>query len=274
MIISIPSRSRAKDIGNRTLRYLPASWHTRTYVHCPESEETAYRVALKPFPGVTLCTVPDEWRLARKRPYQAEHARSVGHESFVICDDDVQFFIRKSDTVTNLRNAEPEEVSDMFDFMETMLANGPYSHIGVSAREGNNRFGCDQTRYNLTVANTRLMRVVGWRVDDMIGGNGKEPLIHNRVDARSDFDHSLQSLRRGRKNLLLAYWTQNQVETGDAGGCSVYRTVELANEMAHKLVELHPGFVTLRQKVNKSGGMRERTEVTIYWQKAFKSSCA
>ena len=273
MIISIPSRSRAHTIGNRTLRAIPSNWYSRTYVHCPASEETAYRMALQPFPGVTLCTVPDEWRIAQKRPYMAEHARSLGNESFVICDDDVQFFIRKSDTVLNLRPAEPDEVFDMFAFMETMLASGPYSHVGVSAREGNNRFGCDKTRYNLTITNTRVMRVVGWRVDDILGGNGKEPLEHNRVVVRGDFDYSLQSLRRGRKNLLLAYWTQGQDETNHAGGCSVFRTLELANDMAYKLKDLHPDFVTIRQKVNKTGGLRERTEVTIYWQKAYKSSC-
>lgn len=88
----------------------------------------------------------------------------------------------------------------------------------------------------------------------------------------NDFDVNLQLLRLGYDNLLLSQFAYNQAGMQSPGGSADYRTVETQSQAAIKLAELHKGFVNLRNKINKTGELRERTEVTVYWKNARASA--
>ena len=139
-----------------------------------------------------------------------------------------------------------------------------YDHVGVSAREGNNRIGVGGL--DLRNDNTRTLRALAYRTDSFLG------VVHGRVDVMEDFDVNLQILRGGGSNTSLHYWAQGQSMTNAPGGCSTYRTHEVHERSAEKLAELHPGLVRLRLKENKTdaGGFGTRKEVTIQWKKAYQ----
>jgi len=137
-----------------------------------------------------------------------------------------------------------------------------FAHVGISGREGNNRVR------DAWVENTRYMRFLAYRTDQYMACE------HNRVTVMEDFDIALQMLRAGHPNKVYYMYAQGQAKTQSAGGCSVWRTHEVHNAGAERLAELHPGFVTVRQKQNKTDreGFGTRKEVTVYWKKAFASS--
>lgn len=138
-----------------------------------------------------------------------------------------------------------------------------YAHVGVSAREGNNRAG--EGDAPLLQENTRTYRVLAYQTDMFLS------VEHGRVRVMEDFDVNLQLLRQGHKNACLFYWAQGQKMTNAPGGCSTWRTHEVHEESARRLAELHPGLVSLREKHNKTDadGFGTRTEVTIQWKRAY-----
>jgi hypothetical protein len=107
--------------------------------------------------------------------------------------------------------------------------------------------------------------------------NGPEipkDLEWTRVAAAEDFDVNLQLLSRGFKNRLSAKYMVNCSETNAAGGCSVWRTLDVHNDAQRKLAELWPDFVVLKEKTVKYGSWKGQTKLTttIYHKKAYNSS--
>jgi hypothetical protein len=95
----------------------------------------------------------------------------------------------------------------------------------------------------------------------------------DRLEVMEDFDVTLQLLRLGYKNANLARWCNEQVNSNEAGGCSIYRTMTLQSKCAQKLARLHPAFVKLTQRQTKtSWGGQPRHDVIVQWRKAFESS--
>lgn len=181
--------------------------------------------------------------------------------SFVMLDDDLKFYRRVSPTDWHLRY--PEDLGDtaagMLDAVEAALKR--YAHVAVSAREGNNHLPPEG------VECSRPLRVLAYRTDQFLS------VAHGRVRVMEDFDVTLQLLRDGWRNHVIAYWSQDQGQTQAAGGCSDYRTRAVHEEEVRKFAALHDGFVRLRQKENKTGGeFGRRLEATIYWQRAWESS--
>lgn len=265
MIILIPSRSRAEKVSKALACEIPHSWHSRTYVFVPQSQYYDYIMHM---PGsIQTVALDDDIRISQKRVMMAEWAMNLGERSFLFCDDDVGFLVRRSELTWKLRGQEEADFSDMMSCMEELLLTGanPYSHVGISAREGNNRVG--EGPAPLMKEFTRTYRVVGWRTDDYL------QLQHGRVDVMEDMDTSIQSLRLGRKNCCLYYYSQGQGSTGDEGGCADWRTREIHDASALRLAELHPGFVTTTERKTKGGGaISERTEVVVQWKKAWESA--
>ena len=96
---------------------------------------------------------------------------------------------------------------------------------------------------------------------------------HNRVQFMEDFDINLQLLRKGYPSCILTNYAHNQKSTQAKGGCSLTRTKETHALAATKLKELHPDFVTLQEKKNKTGGdFGTRLEVRVKWKRALASA--
>jgi hypothetical protein len=246
------------------MRWLKGTTLLERAVYCVRSDELdRYRKALDGT-GVRVLDVGLAQNLGEKREIIANYAAQRGEDKFVMCDDDVMLYIRKSRTVWNLRYPQPWEVDLFFEHLEKSLDN--YAMVGVSAREGNNRMGVG--RFPLFEECIRAMRIYGFRTEDYLS------IAANRLTEMADIDTTLQFLRSGRKNAVYYYWANGQPTSNLPGGCSNYRTVASHEKICHQLQALHPDFVRLRQKRNKSDqhGFGTRAEVTISWKRAYESS--
>lgn len=185
----------------------------------------------------------------------------VGNQRVIILDDDIEFFCRRDDHEWKLRKVTDDDMFCIFSDMYKALKQ--YVHVGVSCREGNNRVLED------TVENTRAIRAAGFDAATLnrLG-------LRYRLHIRSDFDLTLQLLRAGFKNLVYYKYAQNQRMSNNPGGMYGIpeREAKAMEENAHKLAELHPGFVKPVQKTTKSSwGGGTRWDVICYWKKAYAS---
>lgn len=181
-------------------------------------------------------------------------------DTVIMLDDDLVFSARREDEPTKFRSMEKEDYGAMFYDLSELIERYPMG--GVSHREGANR----NTEEILPFG--RSMRVLGFN-RPMIKELGIE---FGRIELMEDFDVTLQLLRKGFPNPILNMWVHNQGGSDTSGGCSTFRTPELQAECANKLAELHPGFVKVVEKSTKtSWGGGTRTDVTVYWKRAFQS---
>lgn len=266
MRIYIPSASRwnPEDIAAGPLSDFTLEIRQRVVYVVPNDQIDAYRETFEKTGllsiGVSLigCSARG---IAATRHWIGSHCDERGEAKFAMVDDDVRFARRINSTGTGLMKCVPADLSDMWRFVENQL--DAYAHVGVSARQGNNNMGVGRW-YELVEENTRTIRVLCYRTADFLRAK------HGRVPVMEDFDVNLQLIRMGLPNLNVGWWTQDQKMTNAPGGCSSYRTHQLHEQAARTLADLHPLYVKLRQKVNKTGGeFGTRTEVTIFWKKAF-----
>ena len=235
-----------------TLKSFLASLVKRTRLVVQDAEKDHY---LK-LPNVVVLP-GDIDRLSPTRQWILENAES---DKFVMMDDDLTFAHRGPYTGTKLYKANTENVETMFTELEYLLEN--YIHVGISAREGNNR-----VQSNLK-ENTRMMRLLGYNKPEVL----KTGARFDRIDTKQDFDMTLQLLRKGHKNAVLYSFTHNQPGSNNTGGCSVYRDPEMMDRCSHELAALHPDFVKVVEKQTKtSWGGGIRTDVRIAWKKAYES---
>ena len=235
-----------------TLKSFPASLVKRTRLVVQDAEKDHY---LK-LPNVVVLP-GDIDRLSPTRQWILENAES---DKFVMMDDDLTFAHRGPYTGTKLYKANTENVETIFTELEYLLEN--YIHVGISAREGNNR-----VQSNLK-ENTRMMRLLGYNKPEVL----KTGARFDRIDTKQDFDMTLQLLRKGHKNAVLYSFTHNQPGSNNTGGCSVYRDPEMMDRCSHELAALHPDFVKVVEKQTKtSWGGGIRTDVRIAWKKAYES---
>lgn len=268
MKIYIPSMARSglKDIQSGPTSDMGPDLLERTMYVVPGEEVLLYRESLdalgRQSVGVIACP---ERGIARTRLAIGEHAHDSGAEMFCMLDDDIRFLVRKSEDGWQLRGTEPGDVSQMFAAVSHWLNCG-YSHVGVSAREGNNIAGVGGK--DLRNECTRTIRFLAYRTEDFLG------VEHGRVDVMEDFDVNLQLIEQGKPNVSLFYWAQGQKMTNAPGGCSTYRSHEVHERSAHRLAELHPRHVKLRTKNNKTDadGFGTRTEVTIMWKQCYEEN--
>lgn len=268
MLIFIPSmsRSRDQDIMSGPLVDMSDKIRSMTNYVVPSDEVLVYRNTLDRcgFSDVGILACPDRG-IAATRLSIGETAQKMGCGMFVMVDDDVRFLVRKSEDAWNLRQADHEDVDEMFEHVARWLDNG-YAHVGISAREGNNIAGVGGR--DLCNICTRTLRVLAYRTEDFLG------VEHGRVDVMEDFDVNLQLLEQGKPNVSLFWWSQGQKMTNAPGGCSTYRSHEVHERSAHRLAEMHPRYVKLRQKQNKTdaNGFGTRTEVTVQWKKCYEEN--
>ena len=236
-----------------TLANLPLSLYKDTYLVCPKEEAEQHKhQSWNPPDHVKGVCMTRQWII--------ENAENVfGEHKIFMLDDDLSFNIRIPASTKLRKIASDAELYQAFDLMYRWMDEIPV--VGMSTRQGNN------TVEEGWADNTRILR--------FFGINTREATARfDRLRVMEDYDFLLQMLRQGKQNRVLYLFSQDQPASGSAGGCSDYRTLELQAECANKLADLHPRFVKVVQKQPKTGWLdgQPRTDVTIYWKKAFKSS--
>lgn len=251
MEIYVPSLSRFER--STTLERLEGNWDKdKTYLVVREDQFKDYKPLAKKH-KVTLLPCPVKG-IANTRLFCGRHAK----DTFIMFDDDLRFNVRYRDSV-RLYVSTDEEVVKMLNMCAKKLKT--YAHVAVSARFGNNSL---QWPY---VENSRPLRALGYQ---------KKPFLsceHGRVTVMEDFDVTLQLMKKGYKNCIITCYAQGQEKTQAKGGCSDYRTHQVQEESAKLLQKFHPECVNLIQTNKTSmGEFGQRTDVKIYWQRAYKLS--
>lgn len=258
MKILIPSRSRAKTLI--TPHQIPERFHENVIVYVAQEQKDDYEQHNPDLQIRSVSTMND--LLGKKLELMA---RDVEDELVMLCDDDFVFFRRIEPNAPQLVKLEDTDWDELFSTINLLFENNQNLYgVGISMRQGNNRLDAEGN------ANTRLNGCIIYRRSLFLS----DQIEHDRVNPMNDFDVNLQLLRLGYDNHLISQFCYNQGGTNAPGGSSDYRTLETQANSAHRLADLHPGFVSIRQKVNKTGdpSLRERTEVTVYWKKARASA--
>lgn len=271
MPIFIPSMGRARAIFNGTgttlgnIKNVP----NPIYLVVPPGEADDYKRAVlnNSRNDVTVLSC-DEKGIAKTRHWIGLYCKKKKFDKFVMMDDDLRFACRISADGNKLRQQENSDILQMLRWTEDALDD--YAHAGVSPRDAAKGSNVQTGDMPLTLKNKRTLRYLAYRTKDFLS------VEHGRVEVMEDFDVNLQLIRSRRPNIQAYWWTTDQAQTGSPGGCSSYRSLQVHENSAKKLAEMHAPFVTLRTKENKAQVVKaakefqKRLEVTIYWEKAYK----
>lgn len=251
----IPSRSRPHNVG--TLRRFPPSIRSKVFVMVTHGQKKEYVAAN---PGIHIVEAPaSAVDAGTKREAIIKHARRQGFTHIIMFDDDLRFFVRRTDDPTKFSPATESDVERMIQLIERKLREG-YAHVGVTAKQGSNNTPVGGMEV------TRMMRVLSYDLSVL----KEEKVRFDRLKCMTDFDVTLQLLRKGYPNFVITDFAQDQAGSNTKGGCSEYRTKEMLAEAAHQLAKLHHPYVKVVEKETKgSWGGGKRTDVMVYWKKAF-----
>ena len=250
MKIYIPTRGRQKN--QITLSNLPASYLKDTYLVVPHGETGhLYDRVIHTPEHIDGIAVTRQWLLEGK---------AHTYEKIIMLDDDLMFNIRIEGTTKLRKPTENDELIPMFEAVLDSLDD--HALVSVSPRQGNNR--CEE-EFWLATKSTRFLGINRSKVTTE---------RFDRTTVMDDYDFTLQLLRNGKVNKVFFNYSQDQPASNAMGGASLYRTKDILKQNAERLAALHPGFVKVVEKETKSSwfGDGKRTDVTIYWKKAFKSS--
>lgn len=269
MLVIVPTYRRHSNGEAQTFDHVPKDFALTLVVRADEVEEYKAMLAKKGRVNDRIWIIPDGCvnGIATTRQWIVDKALEELESKIFMIDDDLHFIVRgKMEDPTNdvhLRPCDDEDFREMIRWVDTQLDT--HAHCAISMREGNNRVA----GFHATQSATRGIRAVGYCVDTL---NDHELMFRDEVEGREDLDMTLQLLRLGYSNIVTYHWAQGQRTADAAGGLHGTRDGEQLDRTAVRLSELHPTFVKLRKKINKSGGMAgERTEVTVYWKKALEA---
>lgn len=249
MKIFIPSRARAAQ-RHHTWDALPPAAKRRALIVIGPEDAADYA---ERFPLSNLMVVE-----AKGIGPVRQHIVDISDGPVLMLDDDLSFFVRRTDNPTKLAKATGPEVTAMLRCMERVLKKD--AHAAVAVREGANR-NTDPFLYN-----TRCLRALGYNATVL----KREGVRFDRLPVMEDFDVALQLLRRGHRSVTLNEWCQDQGTSNAPGGCSTYRTMDVQAKGAEGLAKLHPGYVRLVTKQTKTAwGGQERKDVQVSWKKAY-----
>ncbi len=254
--IYIPTFGRAND--QRTFHELPPKLQAQTTLVVDSREKKFY----PEYPTMVCPPSVNTIGKVRQHIIQTHDVEAYGPK-LIMLDDDLKFATRRKDDPSKFLTATPKEIEQCFAFVEKIL--GWYAHAGIVAREGGNR----SAGAGPVVECTRLLRALAYDVTVL----RKHKVKFDRLIVMEDFDVALQLLRLGYSNAAVTAWCQDQGSSSAPGGCSTYRTMEKQREGAEGLVKLHAPFVKLVEKTTKGAwNGQTRTDVMVYWKKAYVSS--
>lgn len=238
-----------------TYKLLPASIRKHTVTVVDESEKDAF-----PDRQVLVCPKGCRGTPSVRKFILDQHDTRRHGPVLMMLDDDLRWATRLADG--KLRPSRDQDIEAMFAELDRVLRT-EVIHASVLARAQAAQVHEDQYC-------VRMVQMLGYNVKEL----RKLPVEYDR-GAMEDFDVTLQLLRMGKPNKVLANWTQDQTGSDLPGGCSTYRTPQFQAAWCRRLHELHPEFVKVVTKETKvAWGGGQRTDVNIAWKKAFKSSGA
>lgn len=200
------------------------------------------------------------------------HCKHIGHcrqwiietcptKYLMMLDDDLSFSIRPVFGDWHLWQLPKDGWDGMMDVLMQKVHEENLAHASVAFREKSN-VCLDDWQYNqrysrLFIYDLEQFRELGVELGRMV--------------VMEDFDIALQLIEKGRPSAICFAFAQGQAMSGADGGCSTYRTLQVQNEGANRLKELHPDFVKTVQKTTKMAwGGATRTDVIISWKKAYE----
>lgn len=256
------SRGRAGKVT--TLASIPAAWRDRTYLVVSKADAEDYRtlhhgecgiIAAPEF--VTNYSQKFQWILdglleADDLSAWPPNQRSSEAKA-VILDDDLVFSRKINGKLITER--DPEQLAPMFAQMEALLDVYPLVGIhpramGHAAPEGH-------------VENGRIICVQG--INRRLVG----PVQVDQFPILADVILNCTLLGRGDKTALITNFFQDHGPCQAPGGCSIYRTPAMQEQVIDWLVQRWPGYVrkVLRKpKVAKWMG-DTRVEYTAAWKR-------
>jgi hypothetical protein len=188
-------------------------------------------------------------------------------------DDDMNFGVR--DKNLKLSPCSPKDMKNLFSLLSGWLDEG-LIHVGISQRFGNNRIEEDYTEItrmnNAYAYNAKTMRKL--KKKKGIGFDWLDEK-YGRVVGMEDFSLTLKLLSLGYKNRVTYKYCWSQRQSGDDGGCAMYRDSASQKEDVFVIAKEFPGIVKPTQKTSKvlwkGFDSKTRWDVTIQWKKSFKT---
>jgi hypothetical protein len=256
MIIAIPTKGRV----DRQITYgnIPNRYKHIVYTIVPWEERKLWARS-----GSVIATPKSVSGISETRTWiLKELPKKLDFRYVLMLDDDMDFCFRPSMGSPKLDMVfrYPKEFTKMMNMFKFWLNKG-HIHVGLSARQGNNRVMVEVSRV------TRMMNAYAYDVVALARLNVK----FNRVPVMEDFDLTLQLLRMGHPNVVIYKYCWNQRGSNSEGGCSTYRTAMMQKRAALKLKKLHPDFVKVVEKEGWNN-MPVRYDVNIQWKKAYASA--
>lgn len=262
--IFIPSYRRLKV--QTTFEYIPSQWSDNVFLVVDENDYSSYR---KRWGHEVVLKCPEKG-ISKTRQWIIENCES---KYALMLDDDMEFFIRK-EGISTVR-CQLKDISKMFELLESWLDEG-LIHVGISQKFGNNRIESDFTEI------TRMNNAYAYNVNEMVKLKRKYQIgfdyIENKYNKRlvmEDFQVTLSLLQLGFKNRVTFKFCWSQRQSGDEGGCSLYRNDEMQKTSALIIAKEFPGIATPVQKISnkkwKGFKSKERTDLHISWKKIFNT---
>jgi len=227
MKIIMPSCARWNDM--RTLKSIPEEIHPDIDLIVQAKEYEKY----KHF-NCNIAVLPDHIQVYGKTIHWI---LSNYKGKICILDDDLAFAIRRIKGDYHIKGCNEEEVRTILREIDQQL--DVYAHVGVSAREGNNRITDDYAE------NVRYMRVLAYNTSLW---NDIDIDRYLNMDTFVDFDLNLQLLRKGLPSYVFFKYAQGHKSSNAPGGCSVHRTMDEQARCAGLLKAYHKEFVKLVTK--------------------------
>ena len=258
MQIFIPTRDRLE--AQYTWDNLTPALRAHTQIVCPSEEVESHRER-----GRNALARPPV-KLAAVRQWLVEEVADRDRP-VIMLDDDLGFFRRKDPDAYNLMPVSRTELLEkLFSDLEELVTVHGYAHAGLSPRQGNNRL------FPATIVTaTRINAVHCVLPSALLEHNAR----YDAVDMMEDYHVTLTLLKAGLNNAILADAAWDQVKgSGAPGGFSHFRTKDRQTQAAHRLAELHPGYVRVVEKEPKTGQGENwggvRTDVRVYWTRAWE----
>ncbi len=264
MHIYIPSYRRHKK--QVTFQSVPDKLKPRTFIVVDKKDKVKYRRRW----GVENVVVAPVHGIAATRQWIIDNSKD---KYALMLDDDMKFDVRKG---KKLKACSDRDFINMFHLLEKWLEQG-FIHVGISQRFGNNRIEEDYkdvTRMNNAYAyNCKKMRKL--KKKHGIAFDKLEKETDQRL-VMEDFQITLDLLTRGYPNRVTYLYCWAQKQSGDAGGCSLYRTSAMQRESALLISKRFPGLARVVEKESKvqwkGFDSLIRTDLQIQWKKAFETS--